>query len=181
MSTNGNGWKPRKPEKWTCPSGQEVLLRPPGPEFTLRLGRSPRTFSGDGDLPKRKPGQTDEEFHKEMAEHISDDDLVAVARDLLVAMVESPKLVLNPDSSMGEMGPDDTGLDFWPLYNYGMHKYFARKVAVGVGTGEVEVTDLETFPQESGVSGDGVDGVHVPVAEPEPTVADPRLVGSAGA
>lgn len=183
MSTNGNGWKPNVPEKWTGPSGQEVLLRHPGPEFTLRLGRTQRVFSGSESVPERKEGQTDKEYAQEVLEHISDEELVGMARELIVAMVDSPKLVLNPNAENGEIGPDDTGMDFWPLYNYGMAKYFSRTgpIKVGEGESEVEVSDLETFPEETSVSGDSVDGVHVPVTESERAIRDQGLVDSAGA
>lgn len=178
MSTNGNRWKPRKSEKWICPSGQEVWLRAPGPEFTLRLGKTPNTLSS---LPARKEGQSDEDYKREIAERMSDEDLVNTARELLVAMVESPRLTLNPDYEKGEIGPDDTDMDFWPIFNYGTAKYFNREGKVKVAEGEVEVTDLETFRHDSGVSGHSADGVLLPVTEPESTTEDQRLVPSAGA
>jgi hypothetical protein len=36
--SNG-GWKKRQTETITCPSGQVVQIRRPGPEFTLRAGK----------------------------------------------------------------------------------------------------------------------------------------------
>lgn len=178
MSTNGNGWKPRKSEKWTCPSGQEVWTRQPGPEFTLRLGRTPNALNGSKDVPKQAEGESEEDYGKRVMEHVSDEDLVTHARQLIVAMVESPKLVLDPKP--GELGPDDTGTDFWPLFQYGMDKYFKVKGKVKVGDGEVEASVLETFPGESAVSGDGVDSAPIPVPESQSEVTDQGLAHSAG-
>ena len=178
-TTNGNKWAPRKSEKWIAPSGQEVWTRAPGPEFTLRLGRTPRAFTTTESVPQRREGQTEEEYGREVLDQISDEGLVTFARELLVAMVETPKLVHEPGP--GQLGPDDTGTDFWPLYQYGMSKYFNRSVSVPAGDGEVEANDLTTFPSESGISGDSVDGVSVPVAITEPETADSGLVNGAGA
>lgn len=179
-SSNGNGWKPRKSEKWVGPSGQEVLTRRPGPEFTLRLGRSPGALGAGKNLPERAEGQTDDEYAQEVLKHISDEEMVGMARELIVAMVESPKLVLNPKPDTEEIGPDDTGVDFWPLYQYGMDKYFNIKAPVKAGDGEVEVSDLKTFPEQPGVSGDSVDGVHIPLREAQSDSPDSGLVHSTG-
>lgn len=178
--SNGNVWKPRKPEEFICPSGQKVLTRQPGPEFTLRLGKTTRSFTTPEGVPKRREGQSDEEYGREVLDQISDDDLTQSARELLVAMCVSPKLSLNPDYDKGELHPDDTGIDFWPLYQHGMQKYYSRKGKVQVGDGEVEVNDLETFREEQGVSGDSVDSTHVSPNTEQPN-GDQGLVNSAGA
>jgi hypothetical protein len=119
---------------------------------------------------------------EEMFEQMSDEELAAVVvftRELVCAMLVSPKLVLNPNPSKDEIGPDDIGEDLWFLFNYGMTNFFGLKVPVGEA--EVEVKDLETFRAEPGISGDSVDSVHLPITEPEREAANQGLVGSAGA
>jgi hypothetical protein len=174
MSTNGNGWKPSKIEPYKCADGSTVYVHRPGPELALRVGRIPRTFTksvGD-DGEKLSP----EERLAQMSDE-EQDATVQLAREVIVAMVASPKLTLNPRE--GELGPDDTGADFWPLFAYAMDNYF--KIKVPVGEGEVEAEDLATFRPESGVPADSVDSTHIPVAESERTNADQGLVGGAGA
>ena len=177
MSTNGNGWAPRKKIPYTCVDGKVVYIQRPGPEFALRAARIPRTFTKslveDGDESKKQP--TPEERLAQMSDE-EQDSIVAFARQLLVAMVVSPKLKLNPKD--GELGPDDTGADFWPLFEHGMTNFY--NVKVPVGDAEVEVSDLETFRAESGIQGDSVDSVHVPITEPERAPTDPGLVHGAG-
>jgi hypothetical protein len=182
---NGNVWAPRRPIQITCPSGQKVTVRRPGPEFVLKAGRIPRTFAHleDPEL-KKRDDETDEEYEQRAERFVGgmsdeeQDGLVAFARELLVAMVVYPRLVLNPDYDKGQIGPDDTGKDFWFLYQYGMDNFMGVKVTAG--TGEVEVSDLKTFREESGVSGDSVDSAHLPIREAEPDPPDSGLVNSAG-
>lgn len=183
MSTNGNGWAPRKSIEVTCPSGKKPLVRRPGPELMLRSGRAARTFTKAlTSHSKRQPGQSIEDYNAEVFEQMSDEELAAVtlfARDLVCAMLVSPKLVLNPREDRDEMGPDDVPpMDFWHLFNYGMTNFIG--IQVPVGDTEVEVADLETFRGESGIQGDGVDGVHIPVSESERTATDQGLVSGAG-
>lgn len=165
MSTNG--WKPRTIETLECPSGQVVRVKRPGPEFTLRAGRVTRTFTRTEDKPKKKQKkQTQQEKALDDLAHMSDEELAAIvifARELVCTMLVSPKLVLNPDPDKDEVGPDDIGDDFWFLFNYGMANFYGMKVPAG--NGEVEVADLASFRGESGIQGDGVDGLHVPSAD----------------
>lgn len=181
-STNGNGWKPRKAEKLTCPSGQEVTIRRPGPEFTLRSGRVARTFAMALNESKEEEDGAPKS-PEDVFDEMSDEELAALtlfAGELVRAMVISPKLVLNPREGCDEIGPEDVpGPDFWFLFNYGMMNFVGIKVPVGET--EVEVSDLETFREEPGVQGDSLDIVHVPVTEPEREAANRGLVDSAGA
>lgn len=173
MSSNGNGWKPRKIQPYKCADGSTVYIQRPGPQFTLRAGRIPRTFTKS--LSEAKGNE--EEKLAELSEE-EQESIVAFARELIVAMLVSPKLKLNPKPDSDELGPDDTGLDFWPLFSYGMSNFFNAKVPVG--DEEVEVTDLETFREEPSVSGTGVDGPSLPVAVTERETSDPGLVHSTG-
>jgi hypothetical protein len=183
MSTNGNGWAPRKTIALPCPSGKSVQVRRPGPEFMLRNGRVARTFSKSLSEVERKPGQSAADYGSEVIEQMSDEELTTLmlfARGLVVAMMVSPKLVLNPREGHDEIGPEDVPpVDFWFLFNYGMENFIGIKVPVA--DTEVEVSDLETFRGESGIQGDSVDSVHVPVTESEPATTDQGLVDSTGA
>jgi len=182
MSANGNGWAPRKTIEVTCPSGKKPLVRRPGPEFMLRNGRIARTFSKSLSATDRRPGQSMQDYGSQVIEQMSDEELAALmifARGLVVAMMVSPKLVLNPREGYDEIGPEDVPpVDFWFLFNYGMENFIGIKVPVG--DTEVEVSDLETFRGEPGIQGDSVDSVHVPIAEPERAATDQGLVDSAG-
>lgn len=173
MSNNNGGWKPRKREAFTCADGSIVYVRRPGPELALRVSRIPRTFT------KSLVENGAEESASDELERLSEEEqeiTVRLAREVIVAMVDEPKLYLNPKE--GQLGPDDTGADFWPLFTYAMTNYYNIKVPVG--DGEVEVEDLETFREQPGVSGDGVDGVHVSRAAQHQD-ADSGLVDGAGA
>lgn len=182
MSVNNGGWKPRKTEPLTCPfSGVVAQVRRPGPEFALRAQRIPRTFTKSlSEMPKPEPGQSAEDFGAKVISEMSDEELAAVtifARELVCAMLVSPKLKLNPDPDKDEIGPDDIGNDFWFLFNYAMTNFYGIKVPVA--DGEVDVSDLESFRAESGVSGDSVDGPHVPPEAVEPA-GDRGRMDSAG-
>lgn len=171
MSNNNGGWKPKKPEPYTCADGTEVWVQRPGPEFTIRAGRIAKTYTRF-----LNAKEDDEENALAAMSDQEQEVLVNYARELLCAMLVTPKLKLDPKD--GELHPDDTGVDFWPLFHYGMGALFKSKVPVG--DTEVEVKDLETFRTESGISGDGVDGVHVP-SPVERVDGDQGMVDSAGA
>lgn len=162
---NGNGWKPRKTETLVCPSGQSVQVHRPGPEFMLRAGRVARTFTKAS---KPEEGATPE-YGLDVLAKMSDEELAAVmifARELVCAMLVSPRLVQNPRPNSNEVGPDDIGDDFWFLFNYAMGGFFNLKVPVGEG--EVEIADVESFRADGGVQGDSVDGESVQ-SNPEQT------------
>lgn len=179
MSNNGHGWKPRKVHTFTCADGSTVLVQRPGPELALRVQRIPRTFTKSL-VEKPSEGNEQDDSPEARLAQMSDEEqnaVVALARELIVAMVVSPKLKLNPKE--GELGPDDTGADFWPLFTFAMTNFYDIKVPVAEG--EVEVPDLETFRNDSGLSGDSVDGAHIPIGATEPDHGNQGLVDSAGA
>lgn len=175
QNSNGNGnnygWKKRKAITVTCPSGQKVIVKRPGPEFYLRSGRVSRTFTlaltTEKDAPALDaPIEEKRDFWESKIERMSDSELEALvlfAKDLIVTMVVSPRLVLNPREDSDEIGPEDIEHDFWFLFAYGMANFVGIKVPVGApgAESEVEVSDLETFRPESGVSRDSVDSAHV--------------------
>ncbi len=183
MSTNGNGWKPRKSIVLPCPSGQQVTVMRPGPEFILRNGKIARTFSKSLSAHKPAGGQSMENYGEEIIAKMSDEEIATLmlfAKGLVCAMLVSPKLVLAPRPDADEIGPEDVPpVDFWFLFNYGMENFMDLKVPIA--DTEVEVSDLETFRSESGIQGDSMDSAHLPVTESERAVTDQGLVGSAGA
>lgn len=163
MSTNG--WKPRKIETLECPSGQTVQVRRPGPEFMLRATRVHRTFSKFANKEEKEEDEQErealspEEYGLKQLAKMSDDELAAVlifGRELVCAMLVSPKLVREPRPNSDEIGPDDIEDDFWFLFNYAMSGYFNLKVPVG--DGEVSVSDLESFHSEPSIQGVSTDG-----------------------
>lgn len=165
---NGH-WQPRKTETLTCPSGQSVLVRRPGPEFMLRAGRVARTFSKAFKQEEPAQEETPLEYGLSALEKMSDEELAAVmifGRELVCAMMVSPKLVLEPRPGFNEIGPDDIGDDFWFLFNHAMSGFFGLKVPVG--NEEVEVSDLSNFRDESSVQGDSVDSSEVRANPVEP-------------
>lgn len=183
MSANGNQWKPNKPWEETCPSGQKVWVKMPGPEFTLKAGRIGRTFSAKLTQEDKREGETDAEYNQRLFESMSDDELetsFAYGRILLVAMCISPKLYLNPNADKDQIGPDDLPADdFWHLVN--VYSRRNKGGVVKVADTEVEAESLETFRDESGIPGSGVDGVCLPVTEPERATTDQGLGSGAGA
>jgi hypothetical protein len=161
-TVNGGGWKRRKVETLTCPSGEKVQIRRPGPEFMLRAGKVARTFSQvSSHIPEVGDGLSDHERGLQVIAEMSDTELAAVmifARELVCAILVSPRLVQNPQSE-DEIGPDDIGDDFWFLFNYAMTGFFNLRVPVG--NQEVEVGDLKSFRPDAGVPGDSVDSAQV--------------------
>lgn len=170
-SGNGYGWKKRQVITVTCPSGQQVIVKRPGPEFYLRSGRVARTFTTGLDKDPNAPAadaslEAKRDYWTDKIANMSDTELEALilfAKDLIVTMVISPRLVLNPREDSDEIGPDDIEHDFWFLFAYGMANFVGIKIPVGApgAESEVEVSDLSTFRPEPGVSRDSVDGVHV--------------------
>lgn len=178
MSTNadnGYGWKPRKTLTLECPTGQKVIVQRPGPEIFLKTGRVLRGFA-------RKAGLTEEQAQQAMAKDLadmSDEELalsMQVGREWVVAMLVSPRLVINPQPESDEIGPDDLHFqDYWFLFSFAMDGFMGIKIPVG--DTEVEVADLESFRSESIVSRDSVDGQDIRPAT-EQAAGDQRSVGS---
>lgn len=172
------GWKPRKIESITCPSGVVVQIRRPGQEFAIRATRTLRTFSKGKSVEELK-GRSLEEYGQDLLERMDDDELgalVTFARELVCAMLVSPRLVLNPNHDRGEVGPDDIENDFWFLFNYALTGFYNLKVPVG--DGEVEVKDLETFRGEPVIQADSVGSANV-LPDTESMAGHQGLVGSA--
>lgn len=181
MGNNSSGWKKRPVETRTCPSGQEVQIRRPGPDFTLRAGRVARTFSKalSRQPESRETGLSDHERGLQVIAAMSDSelsDVMVFARELVCSMLVSPRLVQKPRPGTDEIGPDDIGDDFWYLFNYAMTGFF--NLPVPIGNEEVEVSDLESFREDSGVQGTGISGPEVR-PDAEQSVGGNGLVASA--
>lgn len=165
MSTNS--WKKRQTEQITCPSGQVCTVRRPSPDFNLKAGRIARTFTAAfARHSKEEDSQsvTDEARGLSAIEELSDAELLSItafAKELLVAILVSPRLVARPSPGIeNEIGPEDIpNLDFWFLFNYGMTGFM--NAPVPVGGQEVSVATLETFRSDAGVSGDSPDSENV--------------------
>jgi hypothetical protein len=134
----------------------------------LRAGRVARTFSKYASKEQKEQDEQEkatlspEEYGLQTLAKMSDDELAAVmifARELVCAMMVSPKLVREPHPDRDEIGPDDIGDDFWFLFNYGMTGYFNLKVPVG--SGEVEIADVESFRPQPSVSGHSTDSAGI--------------------
>jgi hypothetical protein len=177
-SVNGTGWKQRKIETLACPSGQVVQVRRPGPDFMLRAGRVVKTFSKELLTKPKNQGEISEpERGLTFVANMNDEEfaaMMAFARELVCAMLVSPKLVQHPRPGTDEVGPDDIGDDFWYLFGYAVDGF--STLPVPVANQEVEVGDLESFRQEPGVSGDSTDGAEVRTDAEQPA-AGQGLVG----
>lgn len=188
---NGGTWKKRKIETVVCPSGVTVKVRRPGPEFMLRTGRLARTFINIMDNAAREAAAdaaAGDNLNKverglRMIEKMTDDEFAAYigfSRELVCAMLVSPKLVREPDPNSDEIGPDDVEQqDFWHLWGYAMAGYYGLKVPVGEGdtAGEVEIADVANFRGDSNVSAIRTDGPEVR-ADTEQLAGDSGLVSS---
>jgi hypothetical protein len=170
----GNGWKKRPIETLTLQSGQKVQVRRPGPDFMLRSGKVARTFSRSMSAIPRDSNAHPGDFLAGLSKD-DQDALMEFGRELVCAMVVSPPLIRHPKDDT-EVGPDDIGDAFWELFIYAMSGYFNLKVPVG--NEEVEVADLTTFREESGIQGDGDHGSEIRPASEQPD-GDRGLVASA--
>lgn len=166
---NGH-WAPRKLETLTCPSGQVVQVRRPGPEFMLRVGKYARTFTSLKDQTSQSAEDPAEHYLETIAK-LNDEELAALmifAREYVTASLVEPKLSRNPNYDAGEIGPDDLPMaDFWFLFGQGMTGF--EGLTVPVGETEVQVSDLGSFRGDSGVSGPSVDSAHLPPETEQPT------------
>jgi hypothetical protein len=182
-SNNSGGWKQRKIETLTCPSGEVVQVRRPGPEFMLRSGKIVSTFSRVMNANAAIAQDTSLSTHErglQIIANMSDEELGAVmifARELVCAMLVSPRLVQSPRPGTDEIGPDDIGDDFWWLFAYAMGGYFGLPVPVGDDQ-EVSISDLESFRTDEGVPRDSNNSADVRPDTEQP-VGDQGLEHSA--
>jgi hypothetical protein len=139
-----NLWRKRDVTRLECPGGSVCLVRRPGPELALKIGRLQRTLKPLLDVSKGEGEavETPEEL------------TLAIARETVAAAVVKPRLYVNPEDE--QLGVDDIEpADFWHIFNYVADG--AREQPVETERGETTVGAVESFPaeQESGAgSGD---------------------------
>lgn len=136
-----NQWQKRQTVQLSCPTGNEVIARRPGPDLALKSGKIarilPKTFS------KMK---LDEQL--EFIENLPDKELevlMAFARIVVADVVVQPALSLN--AREGELSPDDVPLnDFWYIYTWAMNG--GPNIPVKTKEGETTVEAVSSFPDE---------------------------------
>lgn len=141
-----NVWRKRTTISLTCPSGNKIIVRRPGPDLALKATRLPRILQNQE---KRTPAQS-----LEIIESLPDDELnkvMAFARVLIVDVVVGPVLSLTPRE--GQLSPDDVPLaDFWWLFGEAMAGF--PSAPVQLQEGETTVDAVRNFPEGQSESTD---------------------------
>lgn len=135
-------WRKRQSKTLNCPSGNTPMVRRPGPSLTIKATRIARILQKLSDNSMAAGIET---MLDNMAK-LSDDEvdkLLAFARPLVVDVVESPALVMNPQE--GQLGPDDLPTeDFWAIAFWAMSG--GPDMPVKLAEGETSVEAVQTFP-----------------------------------
>jgi len=136
-----NQWTKRQSISLTCPSGNVVIARRPGPDLALKAGKIARIL-------QRQTTTIDINKQLEFIEQMPDDELdklMGFARILVSDVVVQPSLSLHPKE--GQLGPDDVPLnDFWYIFTWGMNG--GPDMPVKLTEGETTVAAVDTFPAE---------------------------------
>ncbi len=149
-----NQWQKRQTIKLTCPSGNEVMVRRPGPDLAVKAGKFARILQKVAG----KNGKATAEEQLLAIEQLPEkelEQLMVFARVVIADVVINPVLVLNPKE--GQLSPDDVPLgDFWFIHTWAMNG--GPTMPVKLREGETTVEAVETFPagQESSIAS-GVD------------------------
>lgn len=145
-----NQWRKRQTILLSCPSGNEVLVRRPGPDLAVKAGKFARILqkvSGKG-------GKATPEEQLLAIENLPDSELeqlMVFARVVLADVVVEPPLAIHPKE--GQLSPDDVPLnDFWFIHTWAMNG--GPTMPVKLKEGETTVEAVESFPdgQESGLT-----------------------------
>jgi hypothetical protein len=146
-----NQWSKRQTTTFTCDSGNQVVLRRPGPSLSLKAGRFVRVLNKVGAKEKATA-----EAQLEAIQRLSDaelEELTEFARVVIADVIVSPVVALNPKE--GQYHPDDLPVrDFWQIF-----MWFAQgspTMPVALKEGETTVEAVSNFPEEPG-SGTHVD------------------------
>lgn len=136
-----NHWRKRLTYAFTCPSGDVVQIRRPGPSLALKGTKAVRIFDRGG-----KEILTDIDKQLAFIEALPDSDVEEIysfARIMLTDVVAEPRLYLNP---VGEqLSPDDVPVaDFWAIFISASNGI--REMPVKLKDGETTVDAVETFP-----------------------------------
>src|SRR5687767_13822228 len=136
-----NTWRKRTTQALTCPSGNRIIIRRPGPELALKSGKIARIFQkqGQDDL-----GDVNKQL--EFIENLPDEELnklMGFARVLISDVVIDPPLSLHPKE--GQLTPDDVPLsDFWYIFTWAMNG--GPDMPVKLEEGETTVEAVSSFP-----------------------------------
>lgn len=149
-----NEWRKRRTMMLTCPSGNEVLVRRPGPDLAIKAGKFARILQ----KVSGKNGKATPEEQLLAIENLPDgelEQLMVFARVVLADVVIDPPLALHPKEA--QLSPDDVPLnDFWFIHTWAMNGGPTMPVATREGDTTVEA--VETFPGAEGSSSSpGVD------------------------
>lgn len=140
MSNNLNQWSRRRTVELTCPSGNVVMVRRPGPSMALKVGRIARI------LEKQPADAKSIEAQLKWMESLSDDELDALtdyAERIMPDIVVSPVVSLHPKE--GEYHPSDLPVpDFWDIFLRVMHGL--HELPVKLKEGETTVGAVQNFP-----------------------------------
>lgn len=143
-------WRKRTPISLTCPSGNKIIVRRPGPDLAIKAMRLPRI------LQQQNPAEMTPQKQMEIIEGLPDDELLKVmsfARVLIADVVIDPVLSLHPKE--GQLSPDDVPLlDFWHVFGQAMAGFPSAPVALQEG--ETDIESVQNFSSEQ-TTGDGVD------------------------
>lgn len=144
------GWSKRISIPITCPSGQVVMVRRPGPEMALKAGRVGRILQRQGNA-------RSVDAILAFMESLSDEEVIkltAYARVLLLDIVTEP--ALSPHPREGQLCIDDVPPDdFWFVFASAMTG--VPEMSVKTKDGETTVEAVENFPDEQ-VGSPGTDG-----------------------
>ena len=146
-----NQWSKRQTTTFTCDSGNQVVLRRPGPSLSLKAGRFVRVLNKVG--AKDKAAADAQLAAIQLLSDHELEDLTDFARIVIADVVVSPVVSLNPKE--GQYHPDDLPVpDFWQIF-----MWFAQgspSMPVKLREGETTVETVSSFPEGSG-SGIDVD------------------------
>lgn len=135
------GWNKRVSIPLTCPSGEVVMVRRPGPDMALKAGKVGRIL-------QRQAKGNDMEAQLAFIESLSDEEinkLMAFGRVMLADAVTEPALSLHQRE--GQLCVDDVPLgDFWFIFTSVMNGL--PEMPVKIKDGETTVEAVETFSEE---------------------------------
>lgn len=138
-----NQWQKRQTIKIDCPSGNEVIVRRPGPDLAIKAGKFARVL-------QRVNGKANADEQLAAIEQLPDtqlEQLMEFARIVLCDVVIEPPLYLNPKEN--QLSPDDVPLnDFWFIHIWAMNG--GPTMPVKTKEGETTVEAVETFPVTEG-------------------------------
>lgn len=158
MSEVNNQWEKRVERKFTCVSGNEVMIRRSSPSLALKsqkfLPILKRISGPDG------KAKADEQIAKILELPDAElERLTSYAEIVIADAVTQPVLNLNPKK--GELSPNDIPLnDFWQLFIYIGNG--CPEIPVKTKDGETDIESVANFPvEQTGSVGAGTDSEQI--------------------